>query len=194
MHNKITWRNIEGYNGHYQISTNGNVRSRDRFIAMANGRTRFYRGRTIKFAGKRAGYRFVLLSSGRKRKKHYLHRLVAEAFIPRTDPTLEVNHINGKKSDNRVENLEWVTHAENIAHAHRTGLCSNAGASHPKARIVFNCKTGEVYGTIKEAAIAVGMAYSTLWRMLNGKCRNRTTLAFKCDECEEARREEVSDT
>jgi hypothetical protein len=65
------------------------------------------------------GYRKVM---GRDRVKVYVHRLVAEAFLPNPEGLPEVNHINGVRHDNRVANLEWVSHADNMRHAYSTGL------------------------------------------------------------------------
>lgn len=72
------------------------------------------------------GYLSVTLDTGVKRQPLLVHRLVAQAFIPNPENKPEVNHINGDKTDNRVENLEWVTHSENMRHAYVTGLKKNA--------------------------------------------------------------------
>lgn len=72
-----------------------------------------------------------LLDKDGVRKDHYIHRLVAETFLP-WDERLEVNHKNGLKNDNRVENLEMVTHSDNMKHAHTEGLIDNRGDKHWK--------------------------------------------------------------
>jgi hypothetical protein len=68
------------------------------------------------------GYRAIFLKEGGKLRSYLLHRLLAKAFIPNPSDKPQVNHINGRKSDNRLENLEWVTSGENNLHALRTGL------------------------------------------------------------------------
>lgn len=72
----------------------------------------------------RDGYCVVSLLNGGKASKRFVHRLVAQAFIPNPENKSTVNHINGNKTDNRVENLEWATQSENNAHAYRTELAT----------------------------------------------------------------------
>ena len=99
------WKDIKGYEGLYQVSKYGKVRS----IKKSNYHI-------IKENRHKQGYPFVILSNS-KYKYHLVHRLVAEAFIPNPDNKPQVNHINGDKYDNRVENLEWVTMSENMLHS-----------------------------------------------------------------------------
>lgn len=75
------------------------------------------------------GYKFLRLYKDKKGSSVYVHRLVAIAFLPNPENKRTVNHINGDKSDNRVENLEWATHGENNAHAILTGLNKGTGGS-----------------------------------------------------------------
>lgn len=82
-----------------------------------------------------AGYLTIDTRKDDVRTCPVIHRLVAKAFIPNPHRKPEVNHINGDKTDNRVENLEWVTHSENIRHAFRTGLECNKGEQHPSHKL-----------------------------------------------------------
>ena len=108
------WRDIAGYEGVYQVSNKGRVK---RIVATHTTKPMM---RKPTLAG--AGYPSILLSKDGVARRYNVHRLVAKAFIPNPDNKPEVNHINGIKTDNRAENLEWVTVSENKLHAYRTGL------------------------------------------------------------------------
>ena len=104
-----------------------------------------------------SGYQMVNVS----RPPQYVHRLVAETWIPNPNHHEQVNHINGDKTDNRVENLEWVTHSENMRHAYRTGLKKTT-----PIRIV---ETGEVFESISECAKQIGRSRRAIQYCLAGE-------------------------
>jgi len=107
------WKEIEGYEGFYEVSDQGQVRR----VGKATGAVQ---GRILKLKAGTSGYPIVHLSKENKVRTHMVHRLVAKAFLPNRKE--QVNHINGDKLDNRAENLEWVTQSENMRHAVATGL------------------------------------------------------------------------
>jgi hypothetical protein len=115
----MEWRDIPGYEGRYQVSDTGGVRSLDRTIEAKNrwgfvGVKRL-RGRELKLHKYPNDYIGVMLGAG---SHELVHRLVACAFIP-GDTSLQVNHKNGVRGDNRRENLEWLTCTDNHLHSYR---------------------------------------------------------------------------
>lgn len=121
---------IDFYSNYYEVSNTGLVKSCERKISRFRGNSIYerYEGNRILSPGvKRDGYKIVILQKEKIKKTCSVARLVAEAFIPNPENKPEVNHINGNKIDNRIENLEWVTRSEQQKHAFTTGLNSNKG-------------------------------------------------------------------
>ena len=111
--NNEIWKDVLGYEGFYQVSNFGNVKTL--------GNNKF---RTVKIMTNviRKGYCNVGLTKNNYQKNFRVHRLVAEAFIPNPNKKPQVNHINGIKDDNKVANLEWATAFENMQHASTNNL------------------------------------------------------------------------
>ena len=101
--------------------------------------------------GRNKGYKGVELIVNGSKKWYLVHRLVATKYIPNPNNKITVNHKNGIKTDNRVENLEWCTIVENTLHAHRTGLHEN-GRGKQLSKMVLNTETGIYYDSITEAS------------------------------------------
>lgn len=117
-----SWKPIKGYEGYYEISNFGNVRSLDRKVKGKNGKFQSLKGKNLKTPPGKPGYPTVSLQINNIPKTFAVHRLVAKHFIPKVQGKDVVNHIDGNKTNNHHKNLEWVTHSENHMHAFLTGL------------------------------------------------------------------------
>lgn len=123
------WKDIEGYNGNYQVSNLGNVRSMPR-----NGTVKYPKmlKQKIQWNGRMS---VSLNNKYRIRQSKSVHRIVAFAFIPNPENKPCINHIDGNPKNNSVENLEWCTHTENMKHAFATGLHSLKGDRHNNRKL-----------------------------------------------------------
>lgn len=118
---KEIWEDIEGYEGYYQISNLGNVKSLDRMVKNNHGFC-LRKGKLIKSLINKQGYYFVNLKKNSQNEIKLIHRLIAETFINNDNNFPCVNHIDGNKLNNNVNNLEWCTYSHNIKEAFRLGL------------------------------------------------------------------------
>jgi argininosuccinate lyase len=120
---KEVWKDVEGFEGKYEVSSLGRVRSYFKTVIYKDGRVYHYKPAFLKGYPNKVGYLHVNLFYAKNKSKTVdIHRLVAEAFIPKIKGKNGVNHKNGVKTDNRAENLEWSTQKENVHHAIENGL------------------------------------------------------------------------
>jgi HNH endonuclease/NUMOD4 motif len=170
----IEWKCINEFGGTFQISTAGLVRRIEVQTRKAKSKCLLIKAKIIKPRYNNCGYLEVRLSKGGRTYTRFVHKLVAEAFVPNPDNLLEVNHISGDKTDNAPANLAWVTHAQNVQHAYDNGLNKNKGGSHAFAVGVIDNALGTSFATIKEWAEARGISYSTARNVLNGWNTSKT--------------------
>ena len=123
----IVWKPIKGYEGSYEVSNRGDVRS----IGRVNAYGRYQAERILK-KNPHKGYVKVALYKNGYTKWHLIHRLVAEAFLGECPEGCEVNHIDENRQNNNVENLEYITHAENVRHGNGNKRRSLANINHAK--------------------------------------------------------------
>jgi len=118
------WKDIPTYEGYYQASSLGRIRSLSRDTTRSNGRPFKITGRVLKPALNKDGYYKCALCVNKKLKSYRVHRLIAMAFHKSDyrQEGLEVNHIDGDKTNNELTNLELITHSENVQHSFDNGL------------------------------------------------------------------------
>ena len=151
------WRDVVGYEGLYQVSDQGRVRS-----------FKWNKERFLKPSMDKDGYLLVTLCTGGKPKTLKVHRLVCEAFHENPENKLDVNHINENKTDNRACNLEWSTRKENCNHGTRNVRMAIA-KSRPIAQYTLNGKLLKVWPSAKEVGRQTGFSRGSISKVANGK-------------------------
>lgn len=174
---KEIWKAVTGFEDKYKVSNMGQVKT---FNFMNTGKER-----VLKLTPCKKGYLKVNLYKKDKHINVQVHRLVAQTFIPNIDNKPQVNHIDGVKTNNRVDNLEWVTGQENIKHAIETGLTKYTDANktmlgkfgelNPRSKKVRCVTTGEVFGSIREA----GREYKLNYRHIIACCKGKLKTSGK---------------
>lgn len=162
------WKDIEGYEGLYQVSNLGRVKSLNYKRSGKEGiltPTPIY-----------GGYMHINLYKNGKPKPYLIHRLVAQSFIPNPNNLPEVNHKDENKENNSVDNLEWCTSKYNANHGTRNKRVSeNNKGKNPNIRKVICVTTGEIFDCIKDAEEKYGVANQNI----TACCRGRQKSAGK---------------
>jgi len=181
---KEAWKPIKGYEGYYEISNHGNVRSVDRVIILKtkNGKDRpcHFKQRVLKNHVENPNRHniksryYVAFSKEGKHVRFYNHRLVAEYFIPNPESKEQVNHIDGNPFNNRVDNLEWVTSKENINHAFESKLIKTE-----KPVNQIDKTSGEIIKVFKSESEACRQLGVTQGKVLRAIQRDGTCKGYK---------------
>lgn len=121
---KEIWKNIPNYEGYYQASNLGRIKSLRRY-KQNHSKLQIVEEKIInQYINKHNGYVYSMLYKDGTEKNCRVHKLIAQTFIPNPENKKTINHIDGNKANNRVDNLEWATNRENIIHAIENGLAS----------------------------------------------------------------------
>jgi hypothetical protein len=185
MENEI-WKDIDGYEGLYQVSSGGRIRRMASSVLKSNGI--YYNSKCVirKPFITSVGYYMITLSKSGRINQYVVHRLIAAAFIPNPENKPQVNHKNLDKKDNRLDNLEWVTVSENAKHYVASGRfrppCRGRfGSKHHLSKPIHKTDLKgnilESFDAVKTAARKLGTTSSNICSCLKG--RNKTHLGFK---------------
>lgn len=169
----IIWKDVVGFEGLYKVSNDGRVIGNETiyYCGYKKQTKRVLKEREIVGDTDRLGHRRVTLYHDGNKKRIFIHRLVAEAFIPNPENKPEIDHINTNTSDNRVENLRWVTHKENQNNpitkvkqktaqiGEKNFWFGKKGVLHHASKRVRCVETGKVYGGVAEAERITGIRH-----------------------------------
>lgn len=175
------WRDIPGYEGLYQVSNLGRVKSSERRVW---GGCSYYtkKEKVLKNSVMKIGYCRVSLSKDARQEQFYVHRLVAEAFIPNPDNLNEVDHIDANQQNNVVSNLRWVTHYENMRHSAELGRAHDGSYNlvHGANKKAVVRSDGRLYESVACAARDLGYKTNLMVTdVLKGRRRECRGYSFK---------------
>ncbi len=178
------WRDIEGFEGYYQVSSFGRIRSVDRFVYnkgnSGENKYSFYKGKVMRQGRRKKGYLGITLSKGNKNKSFLVHRLVANAFIPNPYNLSQINHKDENPANNHVDNLEWCSPKYNINY----GNCidnmiktrtNNAYNQKP----VICLESGIIYSNSNDAQRNTGICARNIRANCEGKYKSAGKLHWK---------------
>lgn len=191
----MRWRDIKGWEGHYQVSDTGLIRSVYRVVMRKNGNPLPRRPRIRKTPLTPAGYQSIRLNRDGKGESQTVHRIVAEAFIPNPDNLPVVRHLNDVKTDNRVENLAWGTWSDNEYDKvrnkkHHQTAKTKCSKGHPFSGdnlAIYHRKSGGVSRICKECSRESSRQSNQRLKGLepptHGTARAYGVYGCRCDEC-----------
>ena len=180
------WKHIKGFEQSHVVNINGDVKTISRQVSGKNGSLRTIKSRYLKAEIDIGGYYRYKLWYNNKNKSLFMHRLIAIHFINNPENKPFINHIDGVKTNNSIENLEWCTQSENVLHSYKTGLSTVSNKSKERCSIlgkkrskkVIDTKTGKVFNKMTDAAKYSGFCLSYFSLMLSGKKTNKTNFIF----------------
>lgn len=169
------WKPIPNYNNFYEASNTGKIRSVDRIVKQRNNRKQLKKGKILSPSINRCGYLVQPLSRNNKLVSFTVHKLVAITFLEKPKYKCEINHKDGNKLNNNVDNLEWVTRSDNLRHAVKNNMITyHNGIKHKNS--VFNeneLKSIRALLSVGSSPLKIAKSYnvhfSTIYRIKNNQ-------------------------
>jgi hypothetical protein len=175
------WKDITEYEGLYQVSNSGKVKSLERRVLNKHNKWQTYPERLLKFdinIDSNTSYCRVTLCKLHKTKRYLVHRLVAKMFIPNPLSKEHVNHIDNDGTNNQVSNIEWCTHSENMLHAQKQGRLF-------KTQSMAGIRSGELaYERVKNNAEKAYLVKFNHWKVISNELTKRASKYYVLCECE----------
>lgn len=197
------WVPVPGWEGFYEITRSGRVRSLDRMVYSTMGRSHLKKGHELKSRSDKTRYVNYMLNDGERKTMKNLHRLLAETFIPNPDNLPEVRHLNDDPRDNRLENLAWGTHYDNMQDLLGNKGHHNSNKTHCKrghefteentyfapneGRVCKICRDARVKGHHEKYANTEPKEHGTVTAYKVNKCRCELCKKANTDYCRAAR-------
>jgi hypothetical protein len=181
------WKDIPGYEGYYMVSNFGKVKSKERYVRSRNNSIRIQRERILKLCENGYGYPQVVLCKNGKKNK-VVHQLVLSAFGYNFENKPSINHKDGKKKNNSINNLEYTSVAENNLHRYRVLNCiptctGKFGSNHPASiyikQYTIEGKYIKDFGSLSEASIQSGIKYGSIQNACSGKQKSAGGYVWK---------------
>ena len=180
------WKDITGYEGYYQISNKGRIKSLERRV-NDNGGVVLLNSKILKPVINEKGYLRIGLNKDGKRIYKRVSRLVAEMFISNPENKPQVNHKNGIKTDNNVSNLEWVSISDNVKHSYQVlkrkcSMLGKFGTNNPNSKPIAQIMNGKIiaiFPAAKEAERITGISQGNISRCANKKTKTAGGFQWK---------------
>lgn len=164
------WKDIEGYEGLYQVSNFGRIITVEKNRIDCIGRKSFISSKILKPSVDSSGYKQIILTKNKKRKSYKVHRLVGQMFIPNPNNYPIINHKDENKQNNNVENLEWCTILYNNQYGTRGYRCTRHLLKKIKQIDIKTNKVIKTYNSLKEAEKETNIKY----QLISSCCREKS--------------------
>jgi len=170
------WKDIKGYEGYYQVSNQSTVKSLDRYANWKYNQKQSIKGKILSINQYPNGYSYVSFSVNGKRRTQLLHRLVAQAFILNIENKPEVNHKDEDITNNKINNLEWMTSKENANYGTRNMKVAEKNGIHV-VQLSKDLELIKIHSSIANASREIGITDSPIVRVCKGT--QKTAKGFK---------------